>query len=66
VKLRDLIKQALDGDPSAAGKVAEYCRFRLLMDYADTLSFVQSCAKRNGWTVLAAPDWDALLYESDI
>jgi len=61
MKLKDAIKEALvTRDAVLAGKVADYCRFRLGMNYPQTFALVQEVRPQ---AMLA--EWDALLYEAD-
>lgn len=58
--LGDAIKKAVEThDASLAGKVADYCRFKLGMSYQETLEFVQAIAP------ISESNWESLLYYAD-
>ena len=59
--LREAIEKAIrNQDAAAAGGVADFCRFRMGLDYQETAALVQRvCPEAN------PASWEALLYEAD-
>ena len=55
------ITRVTHGDAAAAGMLAIYCRFKLRMDYAETLAFIR---RRTGVKISGAT-WDALLQQCE-
>jgi hypothetical protein len=47
-------------DHEAAGKVADFCRFKWGMTYAETYAYV------NRKCPIGLPEWDELLYQCDM
>jgi len=62
LKLKDLIKRAVEqSDASAAGNVADICRFKIGLDYHHTFELV-----RRMYPDLDAATWENLLYAATI
>ena len=61
LKLADVIRQAVnEEDPSAAIQVADFCRFKMGLDYDGILEVVRRVKPD-----LQVRDWDALLCEGE-
>jgi len=62
VTLKQAIQEAIrERDPSKAIGVADFCRFRLGKNYAQTYQLVRGVCPD-----VTAPDWETLLYEGDV
>jgi hypothetical protein len=60
-EILEIVGRKRDGDPvRAAAAVADFCRFRLGLNYRQTFEIVQRVLPD-----MSMPEWDALLYEAD-
>lgn len=61
MKMREAIARAVENqDARLAGALSDVCRFRLGLNYQETLELVQSVRPE-----VTPAEWDALLYVAD-